>query len=556
MEKIWLKSYPFGVATEINPDEYVSLTSMLQESCHEFSGKVAFENFNTELSYHTLLEKSLVLAAYFQKHLQLRKGDRFAMMLPNLLQYPIIMLAALQLGLIIVNINPLYTRRELLIPLKDSGAKAIIMLAHQVDNLVAIIKETQIKYVLITELGDEFTGLKRLAINSYFKYFKRSRPSLSFPYAIHYREALQEGKKISFDSVAIGPDDIAFLQYTGGTTGLPKGAMLTHRNLVANVMQCMEWMGGLLEKGKEVVVTALPLYHIFSLTVCCFVFWKLGGRSLLITDPRNINSLIKLLTTKPFSVFMGVNTLYRALIQHPAFNTLNFNSLKISLAGGMPVLKKIADQWQRATQKPIIMGYGLTEASPVVTVNPLYVREFSGSIGLPLPSTKVAILDDEERELALGETGELAIVGPQVMLGYWNQLTETKHVFTKAGWLKTGDIARMDNEGYIYLIDRKKDMILVSGFNVYSYEVEEVIASHPGVAEVAVIGVPNAQSEESIKAFIVKRDLALTEEDIQDHCKKRLTGYKRPHLIEFCQELPKSSVGKVLKNKLREIKGE
>jgi long-chain acyl-CoA synthetase len=556
MEKIWLKSYPPGVATEINPDKYASLTSMLQESCHEFSGNIAFENFNTELSYQTLLEKSLMLAAYLQKHLQLGKGDRFAMMLPNLLQYPIIMLAALQLGLIIVNINPLYTARELLIPLKDSGAKAIIMLANHVGNLAPIINETQIKHVLITELGDEFHGLKRLAINSYFKYFKYSRPTFSFPAVIYYREAIQEGKKISFDDVVIEPDDIAFLQYTGGTTGPPKGAMLTHRNLVANVIQCIEWMGGLLEKGREAVVTALPLYHIFSLTVCCFVFWKLGGRSLLVTNPRDINSLIKLFRNKPCTVFMGVNTLYRALIQHPAFNTLNFNSLKISLAGGMPIMKKIADQWQSATHKTIIMGYGLTEASPAVTVNPLYTREFSGSIGLPLPSTEVAILDDEGRELALGETGELAISGPQVMLGYWNQLAETKNVFTKAGWLKTGDIARMDNKGYIYLIDRKKDMILISGFNVYPHEVEEVIASHPGVAEVAVIGVPNTQSEESVKAFIVKKDLALTEEDIKDHCKQKLTGYKRPQIIEFCQKLPKSSVGKVLKNKLREINRE
>ena len=551
MEKIWLKSYPTDVAFEINPDVYSSLTSMLIESCNEFSEKIAFENFGTGLSYQDLLEKSLMLAAYLQKNFQLAKGDRFAIMLPNVLQYPVVMLAALQLGLTVVNINPLYSERELLVPLKDSGAKIIAVLTNLSEHLIPILGETQIRYVLITEIGDEFPHLKRFAINSYFKYFKRNYPYFNFPILIRYKDAIREGKVISFKQVIISASDIAFLQYTGGTTGTPKGAILTHRNIVANVLQCVEWSHGLLERGKEIVVTALPLYHIFSLTVCCFAFWKLGAKSLLITDPRDIGASVKLLAKKPFTIFIGVNTLYSALIQHPKFNKINFASLKLSLAGGMSVINSVAQEWQKITNKTLIMGYGLTEASPVVTINPLRAKEFNGSIGLPLPSTKVCILDEQGRELSVGEAGELAVFGPQIMLGYWHQLAETKQVLTQDGWLKTGDIGRMDEAGYIYLIGRKKDMILVSGFNVYPNEVEDVISSHPLVAEVAVIGMPDVKWGENVKAFIVRKDLTLTEDEVRAYCKQRLTGYKQPKIIEFCTALPKSNVGKVLKNKLR-----
>lgn len=551
MEKIWLKSYPQNIPPTINPDIYPSLVAMLQESCEQYANKPAFQNFGVQMTYRSLSEKSLALAAFFQKDLLLKKGDRIAIMLPNVLQYPIILLAALQLGLIIVNLNPLYTERELLLPLQDSGAKAIIVLANFTRPLQNILTKTALEHIIVTEVGDEFPSLKRILINSYLKYVKHAVPSFRLPKIILYRDAMDKGKTLTFNPVSLTPNDIAFLQYTGGTTGKSKGAMLTHRNLIANVLQCIAWIDQVLEKGKEIVVTALPLYHIFSLTICCFAFLNLGGLSLLITNPRDMKSFIKQLKKVPFTVFVGVNTLYDVLLKQDTFHQLNFNHLKLALAGGMSVMKSVAKRWHDATQKPIVMGYGLTEASPVVTILPLTQKIFSESIGLPVPSTDIAILDDAGNPVPLGRAGELCVSGPQIMQGYWQQPQETQDVL-RDGWLHTGDIVVMDEQGYLYLIDRKKDMILVSGFNVYPNEIEEVIASHPGVAEVAVVGIPHAELGEIVKAFIVKRDKSLTEEDIRALCKEKLTGYKQPKTIEFCPALPKSNIGKILKQKLRE----
>ncbi len=550
MDKRWLKNYPVGVPALIHNDCYASLTDLLQQSCHEFEDKTAFENMDCQLSYGELLKKSLALSAYFQKNLQLVKGDRFAIILPNILQYPIALLAGLQLGLTIVNINPLYTAREVLIPLSDSGAKALIVLANVAENILPILPQTQVKHVLVTELGDELRPFKRIIINGYLRYIKHAAPNLKFQTLIPYTEALTQGKKLAFDSVEILETDIAFLQYTGGTTGVPKGAMLTQHNLLANVLQCTAWVSSALVQGKEKIILALPLYHIFSLTVS-LAFWKLGGSSLLITNPKRLSHFVKELNKKSFSVFIGVNTLYQMLLTHPNFYRVNFDSLKLSLAGGMPITQSIAEQWYRLTGNVIVAGYGLTEASPVVSINPLSAAVSSSSVGLPLPSTEVAIIDQEEKILPMNEAGELIVRGPQVMLGYWHQSEETKKVLTKAGWLKTGDMARIDEAGYIYLLSRKKDMILVSGFNVYPSEIEEVIASHPGVAEVAVIGVMHPESGECVKAFVVKKDAELTEKAIRQFCRERLTGYKQPKFIEFCMELPKSHVGKILKTTLR-----
>ncbi len=550
MEKLWLKNYPKEIPHAINPDEYSSLTALLLESCHKFANKSAFQNLGTRFTYQAILEKSIQFAVFLQKRLGLKKGDRLAIILPNIVQYPIILLAALQLGLIIVNVNPLYTERELISPLQDSNARIAVVLANFASALVKVLPQTQLKHIIITELGDEFVGLKRFGINSYLRYIKKMVPAINLPNAIHYKDIFKSIKNCSsLDPVKIQPFDIAFLQYTGGTTGIPKAAVLTHRNLVANVLQCVAWIDNVLEEGKEVVVTALPLCHIFSLTICCFTFMKLGGLSLLITNPRDIKKFVKQLKKVPFTVFIGVNTLYQALIRNANFSKLSFKQMKLSLAGGMPVSNKVAEEWQSLTKKPIITGYGLTEASPVVTINPLNLKEFNGSIGLPVPSTEIAILDESGNNVPLGTAGELCVAGPQVMQGYWHQPEETKQVLTANGWLHTGDIVTMNEAGYLYIVDRKKDMILVSGFNVYPKEIEEVLLSHSGILEAAVVGV-NSELGEVVKAYIVRKDPQLQQEDILRFCRKKLTGYKLPRLIEFREELPKSNLGKILKNEL------
>jgi long-chain acyl-CoA synthetase len=552
MDKIWLKNYPKQVPFKIDMNLYSSLVDLFDRCCEKYSGQPAFENMGFSLSYAELALKCRDFAAYLQKELHLKKGDRIAIMLPNLLQYPVVLFGALKLGLIVVNINPLYTSRELVHQLQDSGAETIVILTNFAARLERALAQTKIKHIIVTDVPDLLSGMKKWLIKFMIKYVKRTIPKWQLDHAIRFSTVLAAGKQLSFDQVVIQSHDVALLQYTGGTTGLIKGAMLTHGNLVANVLQCIAWVDGVLEEGKEIVITALPLYHIFSLMISCFVFIQLGGMSSLVTNPRDLASFIKQLRNIPFTVFIGVNTLFQGLLQHSKFQLLNFSSLKLSLAGGMAVLKTTAEQWQKSTGRCIIMGYGLTEASPVVTINPLTGTEFSGSIGMPVPSTDIAIRDDEGHDLGINQEGELCVKGPQVMLGYWQQAKETELVFDKEGWLRTGDIVRIDEQGYLYLVDRKKDIILVSGFNVYPNEVEEVIADHPGVAEVAVIGVSNTHSGEVVKAFIVKKDPCLTEADILSYCRTSLTGYKLPKYIEFRSELPKSNVGKVLRQKLRE----
>ncbi len=550
MEKIWLKSYPPGVPATIDPDAYPSLSALLKDACQQYADLPALENLGTSITYRELHEKSIHLAACLQKKLGLVKGDRIALMMPNLLQYPIALLAAIHAGLVIVNVNPLYTERELRLPLKDSGAKAIIVLGPFTKALAKVVSETSLEHVIVTEVGDEFSPLKRFGINTYLRYIKKMAPASNMPHAISYRELLHD--KPVFEPVDIQSGDLAFLQYTGGTTGLPKGAMLTNRNMVANVLQCRAWIGNELEIGKEIIITALPLYHIFSLTVCCFAFIMFGGLSRLITNPRDMSSFIKHLQKYPFTVFIGVNTLYHEMMRHREFLNIDFSNTKLCLAGGMPILQSVADRWQELTQKNIIMGYGLTETSPVVAISPLTIKFFSQSIGLPLPSTDVAIVNEAGDNLPIGEIGELAVKGPQVMKGYWKQPEETALVLNKDGWVRTGDIAKINGGGYIYIVDRKKDMILVSGFNVYSVEIEDVLSMHPGISEVAVLGVPDVHSGEAVKAYIVRSDPSLTEEDVINFCRQKLTGYKIPKLIEFRDTLPKTNVGKVLKRALRD----
>lgn len=550
MEKIWLDSYPPGVPATIDADTYPSLTALIEESCNKYANLPALENLGTVITYKQLYEKSIHLAAIFQKKLHLKKGDRIALMMPNLLQYQIALYAALISGLVVVNINPLYTERELDFPLRDSGAKAIVILANFTPTLAKVLTSTNLKHVIVTEVGDEFPSFKRILINSILKYVKKMVPKKKLPNALYWRELMNE--RATFDPVTITHEDVAFLQYTGGTTGRPKGAMLSHRNMIANVMQCYVWINGVIKDGEEIIITALPLYHIFSLTISAFVFAKLGGLSRLITNPRDMPHFLKHLKKNKFTIFVGVNTLFHEMMRHQAFLEIDFAPVKLSLAGGMPVLQSVADRWQELTKKNIIMGYGLTEASPVVTINPLTIKAFSPSIGLPVPSTDVVILDDQGNELPIGEPGELGVKGPQVMKGYWHQPEETEIAFTKDGWLRSGDIATIDKHGYVYIIDRKKDMILVSGFNVYSVEVEDVIAMHPGVLEVAVLSVPDPHTGEAVKAFVVKKDPDLTEEDLNKWCHQKLTGYKIPKQYEFRDSLPKTNVGKILKRALRE----
>ncbi len=551
MEKIWLKSYQAGVPAEINPDEYSSLVDIFLQSCNKFKDKLAFSHLGTNLSYDQLKMKCRDFAAYCQKGLKLAKGSRVAIMLPNSLQYPVAMFGALQAGLTVVNVNPLYTPRELQHQLKDSGASAIVILENFVNVLQQVLPETEIKHIIVSKLGDLFHFPKSFYVNFVLKYIKKMIPHWTIPQAIHFKTTLMEGKKLDFDPVFVQGSDIAFLQYTGGTTGIAKGAELSHRNMVANLQQASAWVRPMMHEGSEIIITALPLYHIFSLTANCLTFMKFGGMSILITNPRDIPRFVSQIAKFPFTVITGVNTLFNALLNNKKFSQLNFSNLKLALGGGMAVQKIVAERWQKVTGKIITEAYGLTETCPASTINPLSLTTFNDSIGLPISSTDVKLIDDENNEVPLGKEGELCIKGPQVMRGYWNNPEETQKVFTADGWLKTGDICFMDDKGYLHLVDRKKDMILVSGFNVYPNEIENVIASHPGVLEVAVVGVPDEHSMEVPKAFIVKKDPSLTAEDILAYCHSQLTGYKIPKYIEFRTDLPKSNVGKILRRELR-----
>ncbi len=552
MEKIWLKKYPVGIGPEIDSSTYNSLLDVFDQACQKFSDQVAFKNMGVSITYSELEKKANDFASFLQNELKLKKGDRIALQMPNLLQFPVAAFGALKAGLVVVNTNPLYTAPEMSHQFKDSGAKAIVILANYAHLLESVIKDTQIESVIVTEIGDLFHFPKNLIVNSVVKYIKKMVPRYNLPQAYTFQQALQVGAFKPLQPVKVAAEDIAFLQYTGGTTGVSKGAILTHRNIISNMLQICSWMTPKLVPGQEICITALPLYHIFSLTVNCLAFMRYGAKNILITNPRDIPGFIKDLKAEPFTILTGVNTLYNALMNHEDFKTINFSKTKISVAGAMALQKVVAERWLSLTKTTLVEGYGLTEASPVVCCNPIDGTDRVGTIGVPLPSTDVCLLDDNNKEVAFGEAGELCVKGPQVMRGYWNRDDETSKIFDSQGWLHTGDIATVDETGFFKIVDRKKDMILVSGFKVFPNEVEDAIASHPGVLEVAAVGIPDGHSGESVKVVIVKRDQNLTEKDVIEYARKSLTNYKVPKTVEFRKELPKTNVGKILRRALRD----
>ncbi|HZP88231.1 MAG TPA: AMP-binding protein [Burkholderiales bacterium] len=550
MEPIWLKSYPPGVPAEIDVQAYSSLKDILEKSCARYAERPAFTNMGTTLSYRQLDRMSRAFGAYLQGTLALSKGDRVAIMLPNLLQYPVALFGALRVGMAVVNVNPLYTPRELEHQLCDSGAKVIVVLENFANTLQQVIDRTPVKHVLTTRIGDLLSFPMGAITNLVVKYVKGMVPDWHIPGAVDLRHALSAD---NLAPVEVSPDDVAFLQYTGGTTGVPKGAMLTHRNMVANLQQTVAWFGSTLKEGNETVITALPLYHVFALTANLLTFLKIGAHNVLITNPRDIPGFIKELKKVDFTAITGVNTLFNALLNAPEIREVKARTLKFAVGGGMAVQRAVAERWKEVFGVPLIEGYGLTETAPIVCANPLDAREFSGSIGLPLPSTQVSIRDDSGAEVPLGEVGEICVRGPQVMKGYWNKPEETAKVFTADGWLRTGDMGFMDKRGFVKLVDRKKDLILVSGFNVYPNEVEDVVMAHPGVLEVAAIGVPDEKSGEAVEIVVVKKDRSVTEADLIRHCKTHLTGYKVPKRVVFRTEpLPKTNVGKILRRVIKE----
>ncbi|MBD8526697.1 AMP-binding protein [Pseudomarimonas arenosa] len=548
----WLKQYPKGIPAEIDLDEFPSIVSILESSCGKFKDKVAFENLGKTLRYRDIDRLSKAFACYLIHQCKLKKGDRIALMLPNVLQYPIAIFGALRAGLTVVNTNPMYTARELKHQLNDSGATAIVVLENFASVLQEVLADTKVNHVLVTGVGDMLGGFKGTLVNFMLRYVKKAVPAYRLPQAVSFTQALADGARHSLPSVEIQPGDIAFLQYTGGTTGVSKGAMLTHRNLVANMQQASAWIGHRADMGAEHIITALPLYHIFALTANCLVFMKFGAVNHLITNPRDMPGFVKSLSKIPFTCITGVNTLFNGLLNTPGFDQLDFTRFKFALGGGMAVQRAVAERWKKVTGCTLSEAYGLTETSPAVCMNPLDLPEYNGSIGVPVPSTEVCIQDEEGQQLATGEVGELCVRGPQVMKGYWQRPDETAKVIDKQGWLHTGDMAKMDEEGFFYIVDRKKDMILVSGFNVYPNEIEDVVAAHPGVLEVAAVGVPDEKSGEAVKLVIVKKDPALDAAGIKEFCRSHLTGYKQPRHIEFRTELPKSNVGKILRRELRD----
>ena len=552
MDKPWLSQYPDAVPAEIDLSEYTSILDIYEKSLEKYADRDAYMNFGKTLSFAELGRMSRDFAAFLQS-LGLVKGDRIALMLPNIFQYPIAILGALQAGLIVVNTNPMYTPRELRHQLEDSGAKAIVVIENFADVLEKVINDVPVKHIITTRVGGLLGFPKGNLINFALKYVKKAIPAFKLPGSIRFDKALKEGSRHQLAPITNTLDDIAFLQYTGGTTGVAKGAMLTHRNIVANMLQAKAWIGSEdLGKGVEYVVSALPLYHIFALTANCFAFMAMGGVNVLITNPRDADGFVKELSKVPFTFFPGVNTLFNMLLHTPGFAELDFSTLKAALGGGMAVQRAVAERWREVTGTPLVEAYGLTETSPAACINPMNIEGFNGCIGLPISSTDGGIMDDDGNLLPQGETGELVIRGPQVMKGYWQRPEETAKVLTEDGWLRTGDIAMMTPEGFFKIVDRKKDMILVSGFNVFPNEIEDVVAHHPKVLEVAVIGVPDEKSTEAVKLFVVKRDPSLTEAEIRAFCKEELTGYKRPRHIEFRDELPKSNVGKILRRELRD----
>ncbi len=550
LEKIWLARYPVDVPADIDPDRYTSLIELFEHAVSRYADQPAFINMGEVMTFRQLEERSRAFAAYLQHQLKLKKGERVALMMPNLLQYPIALFGVLRAGLVVVNVNPLYTPRELEHQLKDCGASAIVIVSNFAHTLEKVVYNTPVKHVILTRMGDQLAPAKGTLVNFVVKYVKRLVPTYYLPDAISFRQILQQGRRMPYVKPEVSNQDLAFLQYTGGTTGIAKGAMLTHRNMQANLMQSKAAYGPVLKEGQELVVTALPLYHIFALTVNCLLFVEIGGKNLLITNPRDIPGMIKELSHYPFTAITGVNTLFNALLNNEAFSRLDFSTLHLSVGGGASVQQVVAERWEKLTGIHLLEGYGLTESAPLVAGNPYDLQHYSGSIGLPVPSTDVRIINDDGQDAAPGEAGELWVRGPQVMSGYWQQPAAT-HDVLKEGWLATGDIVTADEQGFLKIVDRKKDMILVSGFNVYPNEIEEVVVRHPKVSEAAAVGVPSETSGEAVKVFVVCRDPSLTVEELINHCRRNLTGYKVPRLFEFRSELPKSNVGKILRRELR-----
>jgi long-chain acyl-CoA synthetase len=557
MDKFWLKSYPPGVPAEIDCTQYRSLAHLLEDAFRKYADRNAYVCMDRFLSYRELDEQSQAIGAWLQNR-GLEKGARVGIMLPNVLQFPVIMAGILRAGYAVVNINPLYTARELLHQLNDSGAEAIFVLENFASVLEAVIAKTRVKHVVVSSMGDMLGTVKGTIVNFVVRTVKKMVPAYSLPHAVRFKAMQAEAAHLSLRPVAIGHDDIAFLQYTGGTTGLAKGAILLHRNVIANVLQNEAWLQpGLKYESPDhqmIFVCALPLYHIYALNICALMGNRLGALNVLVPNPRDIPGFVRELAKYKVNVFPAVNTLYNAVLNNADFHKLDFSSYMICNGGGMAVQKSVADRWLALTGRPIIEGYGLSETSPVVSVNRIDISEFTGTIGLPIPSTEIAILDDDGKAVDFGQSGEIAIRGPQVMAGYWKRDDETAKVMTPDGFFKSGDIGVMDEAGYLRIVDRKKDMILVSGFNVYPNEIEEVIASFPGVLECACIGVPDEHSGEAVKLFVIKKDQGLTVEMLVTYCKQELTGYKRPKYIEFRSELPKSNVGKILRRQLRDEK--
>ena len=551
-ERPWLAQYPEGVPAEIDPDAYPSVVAVLQDAIQRFRDRPAFSSFGKVITYAELDELSARFAAYLLGELELKRGDRVAIMMPNCLQHPIATHGILRAGLTVVNVNPLYTARELEHQLVDSGTSAIVVLDNFGDTVQQVIARTRVRQAITTGLGDMVGGAKGAIMNFVLRHVKKMVPRYELPGAVRFKEALAIGEMHPRREVVIDSGDTAFLQYTGGTTGIAKGAMLTHRNLVANMEQAAAWVGGNLRPGEETIITALPLYHIFSLTANGLVFTKFGGLNHLITNPRDMKGFVKELSNTKFTAITGVNTLFNGLLNTPGFDKVDFSSLRLTLGGGMAVQRAVAERWKQATGCTLIEAYGLTETSPAACINPMDLPAYNGSIGLPIPSTDACVKGEDGSMLPTGEVGELCIRGPQVMKGYWNRPEETAEAIDADGWLHTGDMARMDDKGFFYIVDRKKDMILVSGFNVYPNEIEDVLAAMPGILEVAAVGVPDEKSGETVKVVVVRKDPSLTADQVKAYAREQLTGYKRPHIVEFRSELPKTNVGKILRRELRD----
>ncbi len=551
MTKVWHKNYDPGVPQTIDVNEFKNITEVLEFGFAKFTSRPAFHNMGTTLTFGQIDTLSRRFASYLQNDLGLQKGDRVAIMMPNILQYPIALFGILRAGLIAVNVNPLYTPRELEHQMKDSGAKAIVLFANSAATLEKVLAQTPIKHVILTQIGDMLNFPKNYIVNFVIKKVKKMVPDYNLPNVIDFKSCLEKGDPAKYKKPVMVHDDIAFLQYTGGTTGVAKGAILSQGNIVANMLQARAWIKNYIADGQEILITPLPLYHIFSLTANCFVFCSVGALNVLITNPRDIPGFVKEMKKWKFTAITGVNTLFNGLLNNAEFRNLDFSGLKVALGGGMAVQKGVADRWRDVTKKPLIEAYGLTETSPAACINPMTLKDYNGYIGLPIPSTDLEIKDDNNQALAIGEVGELCIRGPQVMKGYWMRPEETEKVMTPDGFFRTGDLGFMTPEGYVKIVDRKKDMILVSGFNVYPNELEDVISMNAKVLECAAVGVPDDKAGEAIKVYIVKKDDTLTKEEVIAHCREQLTSYKVPKYVEFRTELPKTNVGKILRKDLR-----